>query len=1018
MAQPLFSWLLLSFLYLSTFVGAGLIKLESNGLSTPRDQLPDLVTWDKYSLSIRGERMFIFSGEFHPWRLPSPGLWLDVFQKIKAMGFNAVSFYTYWGLVEGTPGRVRFDGVFALEPFFAAAAEAGIYLIARPGPYINAETALGGYPGWTARIKAPLRGDDPEFVDATEAYAAEVGRLIADAQITRDGPVVLLQPENEYDTWPGVNNSDFPLQLNRNYMEHVKQQFKDAGVVVPQMVNDHLNQGNWAPGSGLGETDLYGIDAYPMRYDCAHPDIWPKIRWPEGWQTTHQMYSPNTPFFVAEFQGGSGTGWGSVNQDSCNALVNEESVRVLWKNNYSFAIKMFNIYMTYGGTNWGNLGFRGGDSSYDYGAAIKENRHVWREKYSESKLEANFFKVSPGYLTAVAGNASNGSYVSTDQIATTPVFGTDTPTNFYVIRHADWTSLNTTNYKLIVPTSLGNISIPQLGGELTLSRRDSKVHVTDYDVGGVTLIYSTAEIFTWAQSQSSKRTLIVYGGEGELHELAIDFANVDTVPACTTDSVDATCQQTANSTYVFQWTVSSDRHILQFGDELEVYLLWRNEAYNYWAVELPAATPISNYSSPSKSSVIVNGGYLIRSAEISNGLLSLTGDINATTNFELVFDPTGTVDKVSFNGVQLETVESDDGKLTAQVEFVAPDLALPDFTSLDWFYVDSLPEIQTSYDDSEWIVCDQTSTNNPQELVTPTSLYASDYGFHSGSLIYRGHFTAVGNESSLYVNITGGSGFGYSIWLNNALLSSWDGSGAAQGNNTYESTISLAGHPITAGSQNVITLLIDHMGQDEEAPGTDGIKLPMGLINYSLSGHAQSDIIWKLTGNLGGESYADLARGPRNEGAMYAERQGYHQPEPPIDDWALARPFDDGVQGDGVGFFTTTFTLDIPDGYDVPLSFVFANTTMAANYRVQLFVNGWQFGKFVANLGPQTTFPVPEGILNHNGENTVALTLWSVDGSGAKLDGLSLEAEMPLWSGYRKPWLVDSPAWTQRDGAY
>jgi beta-galactosidase GanA len=167
-------------------------------------------------MSIRGERMFIFSGEFHLWRLASPGLWLDVFQKIKAMGFNAVSFYTYWGLVEGTRGKLRFDGVFALEKFFRAAAEAGIYLIARPGPYINAETALGGYPGWTARIAAPLRGNDPEFVNATEAYAAAVGKLIADAQITNGGPVVMLQPENEYDTCSGVNNSDFPAQVNRD----------------------------------------------------------------------------------------------------------------------------------------------------------------------------------------------------------------------------------------------------------------------------------------------------------------------------------------------------------------------------------------------------------------------------------------------------------------------------------------------------------------------------------------------------------------------------------------------------------------------------------------------------------------------------------------------------------------------------------------------------------------------------------------------------------------------------------
>lgn len=49
------------------------------------------VTWDKYSLSVKGERVFIFSGEFHYSRLPVPELWLDVFQKLRANGFNAVS---------------------------------------------------------------------------------------------------------------------------------------------------------------------------------------------------------------------------------------------------------------------------------------------------------------------------------------------------------------------------------------------------------------------------------------------------------------------------------------------------------------------------------------------------------------------------------------------------------------------------------------------------------------------------------------------------------------------------------------------------------------------------------------------------------------------------------------------------------------------------------------------------------------------------------------------------------------
>lgn len=68
-------------------------------------------------------------------RLPVPSLWLDLFQKVKALGFNCVSFYVNWALLEGKRGEFRADGVFALEKFFEAATEAGIWLIAvRVGP--------------------------------------------------------------------------------------------------------------------------------------------------------------------------------------------------------------------------------------------------------------------------------------------------------------------------------------------------------------------------------------------------------------------------------------------------------------------------------------------------------------------------------------------------------------------------------------------------------------------------------------------------------------------------------------------------------------------------------------------------------------------------------------------------------------------------------------------------------------------------------------------------------------------
>lgn len=130
--------------------------------------LQNAITWDQSSLFVNGERAMMYSGEFHPFRLPVPSLYLDVFQKIRAMGLNVVSFYVDWALLEGKPGRFRAKDIFDLEPFLEAAKKAGVYLLARPGPYINAEVSGGGFPGWLQRINGLLRTDKGEFLNMTD----------------------------------------------------------------------------------------------------------------------------------------------------------------------------------------------------------------------------------------------------------------------------------------------------------------------------------------------------------------------------------------------------------------------------------------------------------------------------------------------------------------------------------------------------------------------------------------------------------------------------------------------------------------------------------------------------------------------------------------------------------------------------------------------------------------------------------------------------------------------------------
>ncbi|KAH8681794.1 beta-galactosidase, domain 2-domain-containing protein [Xylariales sp. PMI_506] len=668
--------------------------------------------------------------------------------------------------------------------------------------------------------------------------------------------------------------------------------------------------------------------------------------------------------------------------------------------------------MTYGGTNWGNLGYQGGDSSYDYGASINEYRQVWREKYSEQKLQANFFKVSPAYLTSKAGNSTNGTYADTTAVNTTPLVGQNR-TNFYIVRQANWTSTTPLSYRITFNTSEGAVTLPQLGSQLSLLGRDAKIMVTDYDLGGINLVYSTADIFTWARSLSGKTVLVVYGTEGETHELAVPASlgrpSVSSGANVTTERI--------GSTWVAHWSVTKSQQVLHFNSaNLEIRMLWRNDAYNYWVLELPGAAPIGNYSSPSKSSVVVKAGYLLRTASIDGNTLSLTGDFNTTTNVQVVFDPTDRVDSLVINGFQLRTTQSRLGELSGTMTYQPPSLKLPDLAKASWRAINSLPEIQTNYDDSLWTDANHlNSTNNQLPVFTPTVLFASDYGYHHGSLLYRGHFTANGLESYLYLNVSGGWGFGYSVYLNNTFLGSWIGNDIdATNNQTFSIPTNL-----TSGLPYVITLLQDHMGQDEEGPGTDAVKFPMGILNYKLAGHPASDLLWKLTGNLGGESYVDKARGPKNEGAMYAERQGYHLPAPPSYKWETSNPITQGLTGPGVAFYSTSFELDIPESYDIPLGFSFSNNTDSRGaYRAQLFVNGYQFGKFVPHLGPEFVFPVPEGVLNHAGTNYLGITLWAMEEQGASLGGLSLRPEMAIITSFKRPSLSPQPAWEFRADAY
>lgn len=219
------------------------------------------VTYDKYSLKVDGKRVLLQSAELHYFRLPSPDLWRDVLQKLKAAGFNGVSLYFDWAYHSPKPGVYDFTGVRDVDLLLRMTEQEGMYVIARPGPYINAETTGGGFPGWLKTVPGRARSSAPGYTAAYEQWLGHLNPILAKHQVTRGGSVLLYQVENEYQA-----NTDAV------YMDALQTLARADGIDVPITTNDCCDAASWSStwGSGPGAVPIPGVDSYPQSFNCAN----------------------------------------------------------------------------------------------------------------------------------------------------------------------------------------------------------------------------------------------------------------------------------------------------------------------------------------------------------------------------------------------------------------------------------------------------------------------------------------------------------------------------------------------------------------------------------------------------------------------------------------------------------------------------------------------------------------------------------------------------------------------------
>jgi hypothetical protein len=354
--------------------------------------------------------------------------------------------------------------------------------------------------------------------------------------------------------------------------------------------------------------------------------------------------------------------------------------------------------------------------------------------------------------------------------------------------------------------------------------------------------------------------------------------------------------------------------------------------------------------------------------------IRLTGDSTNATLVE-VFAPSS-IQTISWNDKVLQTTKTSYGSLTANVagpnasNFSAPTLG-------SWKVQDSLPERLAAHNDSgpAWVVANHMSTSNPSPPATLPVLHVDEYGFHNGVHLWRGYFT--GKVSRVFLSVQGGTAFGWSAWLNGDFIGSFLGN-ATQFSEMGNLSLSFKNATVNTG-QNVLLVVQDNSGHDE----TTGALNPRGILNAILFEGAQFTS-WKVAGTAGGDSDpVDPVRGHLAEGGLSAERLGWHLPGFDDSSWNVGSPVS-GFSGAGVQFYRTVMPLAVPAGLDVSLAFVLSSPGSIL-FRAQLFVNGYQYGRFNPWIGHQVEFPVPPGILDYAGENLVGLAVWAQSEEGAQV---------------------------------
>ncbi|SFV45637.1 glycoside hydrolase family 35 protein [Mammaliicoccus sciuri] len=308
----------------------------------------------------------ILSGAIHYFRVPKDD-WYHSLYNLKALGFNTVETYIPWNYHEPREEHFEFSGEKDIQHFIQLAEELGLYVIIRPSPFICAEWEFGGLPSWLLNYKdMRIRSSDQRFIDKVDRYYAQLFKILKPLQIDHNGPIIMMQIENEY----GSFGED------KSYLNMIKDLMIKHGTTVPLFTSD----GGWAQtlrAGSMAEDHILPTANFGSKTDINFQNL----------KSFHDEFQKKWPLMCMEFWDGWFNRWG-------DDIIKRESDDLVAEVRTAVQQGHINLYMFHGGTNygfWNGCSARGSVdlpqiTSYDYDAPLNEMGNPTQKYYDLQKM--------------------------------------------------------------------------------------------------------------------------------------------------------------------------------------------------------------------------------------------------------------------------------------------------------------------------------------------------------------------------------------------------------------------------------------------------------------------------------------------------------------------------------------------------------------------------------------------------------------------------------------------------------